>query len=277
MSKVVITEFDVDVNEAFTKALKLIGKIDDLNTKDKNVVVKVGVFDHRKAAHSSVDVVSAIIKGFHKAPKIFLVESDNYRGAGSERLQIWKELFNERVVPFNLSEDTNVKKVKIADEQIDFSHVLFKPNVFVSTHIARKFDRGSILKNLLGLIPDGKKARFHKKLDATLSDACEAIGGIDLAVLDATYLYSGTGVTGKRVKANMLVVGRDAVAVETVGAALVGLNPEKMPTIQEAAKRGLGEGDLEKIEVLGASLDNIKEKFSSAHKKPKEKKSRLKV
>jgi uncharacterized protein (DUF362 family) len=267
MSKVAIVEFDEDVNEAFTRALKHIGKTDDLNTKDKNVVVKVGVFDHRKEAHSSVDVVDAITKGFNKAPKIFLVESDNYRGTGSERLQIWKNLFSQNVVPFNLSEDTNVKKVKIADEQIGFSHILFKPNVFVSTHIARSYEKGSILKNLLGLIPDRKKARFHKKLDAALLDAYEAIGGIDLAVLDATYAYDGTGMIGKRVKTNTLLVGRDAVAVEAVGATLVGLNPNEMSIIQEAVKRGLGEGDLKNIEILGASFDNIKEKFSPAHKK----------
>lgn len=261
MSKVAIVEFEADIDEAFADALRLIGKI---SVEDRDVVVKVGVFDHKKEAHASVEVVNAIIKSFNKAPKIFLVESDNYRGTGSERLQIWKELFSRRVVPFNLSEDKDVRKVKIADEQIGLSHLLFKPNFFVSTHIARTFDKGSILKNLLGLIPERKKVRFHKKLEATLLDAYEAIGGIDLAVLDATYIYDASGLTGKKVRTNTLVVGRDAVAVETVGAALVGLKPDKMPLLKEAVKRGLGEGNLDNIEILGASFEQMKEKFSSA-------------
>lgn len=270
-SKVAIVELGENVQESFEQALRLVGKIDDLNTTERPVTIKVGVFNHRTETHSTVSVVNAIIKSFTKAPQIFLAESDNYKGKGSERLQIWKELFTQRVVPFNLSEDKNIRKVKIADEEICFPHIAFKPNVLVSTHVLRTFEKGSILKNLLGLIPDAKKARFHKKLETALLDTYEAIGGIDLAVLDGTYTYRGAGAsphagsdnTGYRVKTNVLLVARDAIAVETVGAALVGLDPEKMPVIQEAMNRDLGEGDIEKIEVVGTSFESLKEKFVS--------------
>jgi len=278
-SRVAIVEFDENVQESFDRALHLIGNADDLNTTKRSVVVKVGVFDHKAETHSTVGVVDAIINGFNKAPQIFLAESDNYRGKGSERLQIWKELFTERVVPFNLSDDTNTRKVKISDEEIYFSHVLFKPNVFVSTHVLRGYEKGSILKNLLGLIPDAKKARFHKKLDTVLLDAYEAIGGIDLAVLDGTYLYRGAGAMPHagpdsaqyRIRTNTLIVGRDAIAVETVGAALAGLNPDKMQVIQEAVKRDLGEGDLNQIEILGSPIESLKERIQRQLKSSKKK------
>ncbi len=260
-SKVAIVEFNGDVQESFKRALKLIGKIDNLNTTERPVVIKVGVFDHREETHSTVSVVNAIINSFNRAPQIFLAESDNYRGTGSERLQIWKKLFTKRVVPFNLSDDTNTRTVKIADEEIDFSHILFKPNVFVSTHVLRGYEKGSILKNLLGLVPDAKKARFHKKLETALLDAYEAIGRIDLAVLDGTYTFHSAGAvaSAQRTRTNTLLVGRDAVAVEAVGATIVGLKTEKMPLIQEAMKRGLGEGDIKNIEVLGTLFENVKE------------------
>ena len=269
VSKVAIVEFNGDVQRSLKQALKLIGNIDDLNTKKRPVVIKVGVFNHKAETHSTVSVVDAIINNFNHTPQIFLAESDNYKGTGTERLQIWKKLFTDRVVPFNLSEDPNTRKVKITDEEVGFSHILFKPNVFVSTHVLRGYEKGSILKNLLGLIPDRKKARFHKKLETALLDAYEAIGGIDLAVLDGTYTYRGAGAmphagpdsTQYRIKTNILLVGRDAVAVEAVGASLVGLNPEKMPVIQEAVNRGLGEGNIERIEVLGISFESLKENF----------------
>jgi len=259
VSKVAIVEFERDVQESFKQALRLIGKMDDLNTTYRSVVIKVGVFDHKKEHHTTVSVANAIINSFNRTPQIFLTESDNYRGKGSERLQIWKQLFTERVMPFNLSDDMNTREVKIADEKIPLSHIVFKPNVFVSTHVLREYDKGTILKNLLGLIPEKKKMRFHKKLETTLLDIYEAIGGIDLAVIDGTYSYTGPTLS-KRVN-KVLLVGRDAIAVETVGAALVGLNPEKMPVIQEAVKRGLGEGDIKKIEVLGNSIESLREKF----------------
>ena len=269
--KVAVVRFD-ESNDLLGEALKMIGGIEDLNSARRPVVVKVGVFDHHEKNHTSISVLGAITNSFNKAPKIYIVESDNYRGTGSERLQIWKQLFTDRVVPFNLSKDTEVKKVKVVDEQIGLSQLLFEPNVVVSTHILRKYEKGSILKNLLGLIPDGKKVRFHKKLEPTLLDLYEAIGGIDLAVLDGTYLHHGisgnlrVGLEGDKYRkaANIVLVGRDAVAVETVGFIIAGHKPEKLPIIQEAVKRGLGVGDINKIEVIGASLEELKKEFAIA-------------
>jgi hypothetical protein len=127
------------------------------------------------------------------------------------------------------------------------------------------------LKNLLGLIPDPKKARFHKKLEAALLDVHEAIGGIDLAVLDGSYLRfetSGdphTGPDGDKFKTplDMVLLSRDPVAVETVGLVLAGLDPRKIPIIREAADRGIGIGDMKKITIFGASLERLQEKASA--------------
>jgi len=260
-SKVAVVSLEHGAVQAFKQALKLIGEIDDLNMAKRSVVVKVGIFNPEADHHTSVEVVHAITKSFNKAPRIYIAESDNCRGKGSDRLQKWKSLFSERVTPFNLSEDTDTKLVKIADEEIALSHILFKPNVLVSTHILRTYEQGSVLKNLLGMIPDRKKVRFHKKLAATLMDIYAAIGGIDLAVLDGTSVSLNVVQNSKPVRANTLLVGRDAVAVEVVGATLVGLKPEKVPVIREAMNRDIGESNIDKIRVVGASMENLKEKF----------------
>jgi uncharacterized protein (DUF362 family) len=266
-SKVAIVEFNGDVAESLKQVLSLIGGIDDLNTARRPVVIKVGVFSHKAGNHTSIGLVDAIINRFDKAPKIFLAESDNYQGTAIERLQIWKEIFTERVVPFDLSNDSDTKTVKLADQEMNLSHILFKPNVLVDTHILRSFERGSILKNLFGCIPTSKRVKYHKVLPILLADVYEAVGGVDLAVLDGTCFWHGAG--DAPVRTNTLVVGRDAVAVETVGATLAGLNPEKMPVIQEFVKRRLGEGNLENIEIVGVSFERLKEKFMSAAKTQK--------
>ena len=260
-SKVAIIEFDKDIVESLNQVLDLIGGIDDLNTAERSMVVKVGVFSHKAGNHTSVGVVDAIINSFDKAPKIFLAESDNYQGTASERLQIWKELFTERVVPFNLSDDSDTRRVRIASQEMDLSHILFKPNVLVDTHILRSFERGSILKNLFGCIPTSKRVKYHKILPTLLADVYEAIGGVDLVVLDGTYFWRGAG--NAPVRMNTILVGRDAVAVETVGATLAGLTPQSMPVIQEFVKRDLGEGNLKNIEIVGTSFKRLKEKFTA--------------
>jgi len=261
VSKVAIVEFDDDdVQGAFQRALKSIGGINDLNVAKRTVVIKPGVFHHKKKNHPTPAMLNAIVEAFDKAKQVFIVESDNYKGTGTERLQIWKDVFTKRVMPFNLSEDTDTKKASIAGEQIGLSHLLYKPNVFVSVHVLRKTEMGTILKNLLGLMPEPEKARFHKKLPNVLIDAYEAIDGIDLAVIDGTMAYR-TITLDKGVKTNVLIVGRDAVAVEVVGATIMGVKLAKMPILQEAVRRKLGEDNLEKIQILGAPVESIREKI----------------
>ena len=110
---------------------------------------------------------------------------------------------------------------------------------------------GFIIKNLLGMIPDKKKHIFHNQLPVALLDIYEAIGGIDLAVLDATHVYLGWKKERITVSPNILIVGTDAFAVEAVGGYLVGFEPTEMPVLQEAKKRGLGEIDIDRIEIIG--------------------------
>ncbi len=266
--KVAVIEFGKNIEESFRKALQLIGGIDDLTTSQRSVVVKVGVFSHKAGNHSSVNVVNEIVKSFKIAPRIFFAESNNYRGTGTERLQLWRELFTERIQPFNLSEDSDTRRIEIAGIEMDLSHVLFKPNILVDTHIFRTYEKGSILKNLFGCTPDPEKAKFHKDtiFYPLLADIYEAVGGIDLAVLDGTYLWHGNLYEPM----NLLVVGRDAVAVEAVGAHLAGLKPEKMRVIQEFVKRGLGTCNLKEIDIVGEPLEIIEEKCRSAVKRLKE-------
>lgn len=268
-AKVAIVRFDDNEAESLRRALRLTGGIDDLNTSKRTVVVKVGVFSHRADNHTSVSLVDAIVNSFDKAPKIFLAESDNYQGKGVERLQIWKKLFTDRVMPFSLSDDLDTKEVRLADQEMKLSHILFKPNVLVDTHILRSFERGSILKNLFGCIPTPKKVKFHKMeiFCPLLADIYEAIGGIDLAVLDGTYFWQGAG--DFPVRMNLLLVGRDAVAVETVGTVLAGLEPEKMQVIQEFVKRDLGEGDINNIEILGTSFESLRQEIAAARQTQK--------
>jgi uncharacterized protein (DUF362 family) len=242
--------------------MDLVGGFDEALVRETPVVVKVGVFDHgaRRTNYPTVDVVGGITNAFKAAEKIYLVESDNYKGSGAERLQVWKALFSPKVVPFNLSDDEDTRPVEIAGETMELSNLLFRPKIFVSTHALRRYEKGTILKNLFGLLPMRKKAVYHETLVPVILDLFEAIGGVDLAVIDATRTYSGPAA--RRAKdTNVIIAGKDAVAVETVGATLIGPNPEKMEIIQEATKRGLGEGNINNIEILGTPIDDLNSRF----------------
>jgi uncharacterized protein (DUF362 family) len=115
------------------------------------------------------------------------------------------------------------------------------------------------------MIPDTKKHRFHKHLTTAWIEIYEAIGGIDLAVLDATNCYLGFGKKRITVNPNLLIVGTDAFAVEAVGGYLVGFDPTEMPVLQEARKRGLGEINLDRIDIIG-DLESQREMVAKVFK-----------
>ncbi len=267
MVKVALVELEKDATTSFQRALKLIGGISDLNLPNREVLFKVGVFEPKQQAYTTVPVARAIVESFSLVPKIWMIESDNYRGSAIERLQIWKDLFSDRVVPFNLSDETQVKPVDIAGEEMQLSHLLFENRVLISSHNLRRYARGSVIKNLFGLLPMKKKAVYHKNLEPLLLDLFEAVGGIDLAVIDGTYAFpTPAAKIEKRLPINVILVGRDAVAVDAVGFALFGKDPVKMPIIKKAMKRGLGQGDLAKIDIVGSEFVQIREKIVSAFK-----------
>jgi uncharacterized protein (DUF362 family) len=262
LSQVAVVEVDGEAEGAVRHAVELVDGCDNAQMRTTPVIVKVGIYTHTGpyTNYPTVDVVRGITSAFNDASTIYLVESDNYKGSGTERLHLYRELFTPPLAPFNLSEDADTRQVEIAGEPMALSHLLVHPNIFVSTHALRRSTRGTILKNLFGLLPLRKKAAYHKKLVPVLLDLFEAIGGINLAVLDATRTYSGTA--GRRSRAtNVIIAGTDAVAVETVGATLVGPAPTEMPILQEAISRGLGEGDLDHIEILGTPIDDLKPRF----------------
>jgi uncharacterized protein (DUF362 family) len=255
-AKVAVVRQGPDIRASFSHAVNLIGGIGGLNSAAREVVIKVGVFDPKHGRYPTIPVTQTIIDCFSATSRIYLAESDNYRGSGSERLQIWQKLFSDRVRPFNLTEDPNMQRVEIAGEEMELSHILFKPNVLVSTHVLRKYKQGTVLKNLFGLISFKKKARLHKKLAPVLMDLYEAVGGVDLAVVDATYTFSGNPKR-KGIRTNLLIISHDAVAVDTVCAKLTGIKPDQVPVLQEAQIRGIGESNLDCIEILGEPLDSI--------------------
>ncbi|MFX1341887.1 MAG: DUF362 domain-containing protein [Promethearchaeota archaeon] len=261
-------------SHAFSKAVNLINGFNNLNNPDQKVVIKVGIYNPETGICSTVDTVNSIAKAFDKAPKILVAESDSGAGHGLERLKVWSDCYTDRIVPFNLSDDEKTRIVEVAGEKVPFSHTLLEPNTFISTHVPRRYEdagledlmnMGFTIKNLLGLILDTKKHRFHDHLPIALLDMYEAIGGIDLAVLDATHVFLGWKKKRITVSPQLLIVGKDAFAVEAVGAHLVGFDPAEMPVLQEAKNRRLGEINIDKIDVAG-DIESPKQMILKAFK-----------
>ncbi|TRO54376.1 DUF362 domain-containing protein [Candidatus Bathyarchaeota archaeon] len=261
--------------DSFPQAIETIGGLNGLNAPNRKVVVKVGIYNPKTGICSTIKTLNAIITAFDQASEILIVESDSGAGSGLKRLEVWNDCYNNRATPFNLSTDEYTQLVDIAGEQIPFAKTLLDPKTFISTHVPRRYEeagledlmnQGFVIKNLLGLVLDTKKHRFHDKLATALIDMYETAGGIDLAVLDATHVFLGWKKKRITVSPDRLIVGKDAFAVEAVGMHLLGFDPTEMSVLQEAQARGLGEINIDQINIVG-DIEGPKQLISQAFTK----------
>ncbi len=99
VSRVALVKTDKGLSKAYRHALNLIGDIDDLNVEDRDVTIKVGIFDPRNLNYPTIQAVRAVVNAFTRSKNIFLVESDSSQGKALDRLQVWEEVFS---IPFIL-------------------------------------------------------------------------------------------------------------------------------------------------------------------------------
>ena len=119
------------------------------------------------------------------------------------------------------------------------------------------------MKNLKGCLKREDKPRFH---DDDLNRAVVELNRIirpSLNVIDCTHhgMKEAAGARGKKdgqpPDGGWMIVGKDIVATDAVGSALMGMDPEQIPMIRLAAAAGLGEGNLSRIEILGENLKAV--------------------
>ncbi|MGD8290174.1 MAG: DUF362 domain-containing protein [Desulfobacterales bacterium] len=118
------------------------------------------------------------------------------------------------------------------------------------------------IKKLKGLLTDkAKKAMHQEGLFEGVIDLLSAAKP-RLAVVDAIICQEGVGpVFGKPVEMNLVLAGKDLVAVDAVCARLIGYRPQDILLTVNAAARGLGTMDAEQIDLVGEPLENVKRRF----------------
>jgi uncharacterized protein (DUF362 family) len=148
----------------------------------------------------------------------------------------------------------------------EFSAELFDSDVYINIPIAKdhKGTRFSgNLKNLMGACPGTTNRRLHMPEGKTgdfyafgehLSQCIADINLVrmpNLSVCDVTEAITTNGPAGpgEIVKPQTVLAGTDALAVDVVGASLIGLNPKEILLFGFAAEHKLGENRMEFIKV----------------------------
>ena len=88
----------------------------------------------------------------------------------------------------------------------------------------------------------------------------------DLGVVDAFTAMEGDGpVEGTPVECKLALASTDPLALDTLGTKIMGFDPTEIMYLSSMNEAGLGQGDLDKINVVGANLEECLFKFKPHH------------
>jgi len=264
-----------EILEAVQKALDLIGDIRDIIKPGHLVLINpswVAPPVEREAGCITIPEIpralADIVKGLEARPVIAessavgvdtekVIQASGYkelRGMGYEVVNLKKTSHVDIPVP-------NGKVFK----NLPFWELVQQADVIISVPKLKTHDQTEMtcaIKNLKGLLTDsGKKANHQEGLFEAVIDLMSAVKP-QLAVVDAIICQEGVGpVFGRPVEMNLIVAGKDLVAVDSTCAQLIGYKPSETLLTVNAAARGLGVMDPDQIEVIGEPLDSVKRRF----------------
>ncbi len=184
-----------------------------------------------------------------------------YEALGYKTLQ---ERYGVKLVDFNEDEFVSTDygdgfKLNIAKKALEADKIINVP--VLKTHNIAKVSLG--IKNLKGCINKKSKQFCHGLGDEELSQTFPRIIEklpVALTIIDGLYtLEKGPGPTGKAYRKDLLIVSRDPLACDLVGAAILGYPAEEVEHLTNYAQRHGYSVDLEDYEVKGESLADHQE------------------
>ncbi len=255
-----------DYLQLVLKAIETLGGIDQFVKPGDKVVVKPNMGWDRtpeQGANTHPLVVRALVElaldGGAAQVKVFDYTCNEkrrcYRNSGivDELKKIgdpkvrWEHIDKRKFVPVDIVQGKSLKNWSIYKDALTADSYI---NVPVAKH--HGLSRLSLgLKNAMGVI-GGNRGRLHYNLGQELADLATVVQP-SLTVIDATRMLLRNGPQGGRLSdvkiADTVVASADPIAADAYTTTLFGLNPEDIESTVAGHKMGLGEMDLEKMNI----------------------------
>lgn len=179
------------------------------------------------------------------------------RATGVRLLDLYDGNFEEVKTP----EGGLLKSVRVSKEVLRADFFINAP--VLKTHFASTLT--AAMKNLKGTTTYDEKKRFHY---LGLNKAVAELNAVlkpHLIVVDGLIAMEGDGpIAGTPVGLNLLMAGTDAVAVDTVAARIMDIDPTEVLSLCLAQSMGYGVWDEREIKVIGKSIEEVRRPFVRA-------------
>ncbi len=220
-------------------------------TTDSRVIE--GIVEFLRTVKKTSDVVIGEGSGFADTFQAFKTAGVDVVAArwGVKLVDLNKDEFVEAQVPNPL----NLKRIRVAKTALESTIISvpkLKPHRIATVTLS--------MKNMMGAL--ASKGSMHRgtSLSENIADLASVLTP-SLAVIDGIIAGEGHETSGDPVPMNLVIAGTDPVAVDAVGATVMGIAPEDVKHLLLAERKELGTCKLANITILGEPIEAVKRKF----------------
>lgn len=265
----------------------IIDCIDPSDIEGKKVLIKpnlVSAFNPLAVTH--VDAVRAVVDIIRRfSPESLVIAEATSDGSTAEAFRRFGYDRLDGVELIDVNHDKydvlSIRTLNGRERKIRISKTVLESDYVISVARAKTHDHvfcTLTLKNMMGSVPHSDHVWLHGDEEEPTSPVDKAIRGnyvlinnlitvvekvkIDLGVIDGFVGMEGDGpVDGTPKYLGVAAAGIDFVAVDAVMASVMGFDPWMKGDTYLAHERGLGVGDLDKIEVVGEDIEEVRRRF----------------
>ncbi len=262
-----------DVRRMMTSLFALIGPSSKIIPKGSRVLIKVNLTSEGKLWDKGILTsplfTQALVEEVQKArPAEVIIAEGTAVGQDTKKAfaangypEVAKatgarllDLYDGEYEEVKTAPDGILKTVRISKEVLKADFFINAP--VLKTHFASTLT--AAMKNLKGTTTYDEKKRFHYlNLNQAVAELNQVLKP-NLIVIDGTIAMEGDGpIAGTPVGLNLVMGGTDAVAVDTICARIMDIDPEEVAPIVWAKKMGFGVGDEKEIRILGNSISEV--------------------
>jgi uncharacterized protein (DUF362 family) len=259
-----------DYFKSAKKAVETLGGMKKFVPKNSKVALLPNVQSRHPGTFTKPEIVRAAIQmckeaGAKEIACIGWLPRRNWDNTGMKKVIDEEET---QLVITNSRDETLFKPVPIPKgEVLNEARIIktfYNYDVLINMNIIKEHSGSNLsgaLKNLMGINSPKSNLNFHKMIGATNKDDITHLDHCiadlntiiqpDLCIIDATefVITNGPHGPGELLKPQKVIAGTDPVTIDSYGANLMGYNHKDIVVLTKAHEYGIGEMDLEKVNI----------------------------
>ncbi len=249
-------------------AIDNLGGMQSFVKKGQSVLIKPNIGWDRlpeQAANTNPEIVAQVVKMCKEQgakrirvldrtcnePKRCYLNSGIEKAAKDAGAQV-RHVVDSRFIDVDLPQGVLIKKWPVYKDVLDFDVLINIP--IAKDHTVSRLTLG--MKNIMGVL-GGDRGQLHRDFHTAIVDVNTGIH-TTLTIIDAYRVLLRNGPSGGNIndveEKKTVIVSADRVAADACAADLFGIHPQELEYLQNAASRGLGVADLEKLNIRSIDL-----------------------